>query len=100
MMTITNSKDAICEKSEHNRGFVGEITIKLDPALRTVEFLDNGGGFCDEAMSRVFEPYFSTKEQGKGVGLGLFMSRTAITNMNGDLTVSNENGGAKVLISF
>lgn len=97
---ITNSKDAICEKSEHNRGFVGEITIKLDPALRTVEFLDNGGGFCDEAMSRVFEPYFSTKEQGKGVGLGLFMSRTAIANMNGDLTVSNENGGAKVLISF
>ncbi len=53
-----------------------------------------------EALGRVFEPYFTTKEQGKGVGLGLFMARTVIANMNGKLSVSNTDDGFSVLIEF
>ncbi len=97
---VSNAKDAIDEKLNENPSFKGDITIKLDPEHRRVECIDNGGGMDKESLERAFEPYFTTKEQGKGVGLGLFMSRTVVANMNGELTIANKHGGLSALISF
>ena len=54
-----------------------------------------------EIIDRVFEPYFTTKEQGKGTGIGLYVSKMIIeNNMNGSLTVSNIDNGAEFIIRF
>jgi len=97
---ITNAKDAISDKLLEDKNFKGDITIKLDNEHKRIECLDNGGGMDEEVLARAFEPYYTTKEQGKGVGLGLFMSRTVIANMGGELTLANKNGGLSALISF
>ncbi len=64
--------------------------------------VDNGGGMSDETMHRVFEPYFTTKDQGKGTGIGLYMTKMIIEqNMHGTITASNsKNGGAAFEIKF
>ena len=72
----------------------------MSAAEKSVICLDNGGGISDENLDRVLEPYFTTKGQGKGVGMGLFMSKCIIENMGGTLKVSNTPDGLAVKITF
>ncbi|MEA3512087.1 MAG: HAMP domain-containing sensor histidine kinase, partial [Campylobacterota bacterium] len=59
------------------------------------------GGIPQDVIERIFEPYFTTKEQGKGTGMGLYMSKMIIEdNMSGSLSVKNENDGAKFMIDL
>jgi PAS domain S-box-containing protein len=53
---------------------------------------DTGHGMTPEVMGRIFEPSFTTKEQGDGAGLGLSVVRSIITNHHGAITVSSEPG--------
>jgi len=95
---ISNSKDAILE---HRNGNIrGDISIRLDPQRRELICCDNGGGMPEEVLLRAFEPYYTTKEQGKGVGLGLFMSKTVLANMGADISLANTEEGACVTLSF
>lgn len=56
---------------------------------------DNGGGIDINVFDRIFEPYFSTKEERKGTGIGLYMSRTIVENsLGGRLLAETRNGGA------
>ena len=60
---------------------------------------DNAGGIKNDVLPKVFDPYFTTKEQGKGTGVGLYMSKTIVEkNMNGKLTCKNIAGGAEFKI--
>ena len=62
---------------------------------------DNAGGIPDEILPRVFEPYFTTKEQGKGTGIGLYISKLIIeSNMSSLLEVENNNNGALFTIKL
>lgn len=62
---------------------------------------DNGGGIADDVLPMIFDPYFSTKQPGKGTGIGLFMSKAIIEqNMNGSLTARNSGGGAEFRIEI
>jgi signal transduction histidine kinase len=54
-------------------------------------------------LGRIFEPYFTTKEQGKGTGIGLYMSKLIVEkHMDGFLSVENSQEGAcfKIGLSF
>ena len=66
-----------------------------------IEVIDNAKGIPKDIIDRVFEPYFTTKEQGKGTGMGLYMSKVIIeTNMKGSLSAKNIEGSASFTIEF
>ncbi|MCH9813543.1 MAG: ABC transporter substrate-binding protein [Epsilonproteobacteria bacterium] len=92
---VNNAKDAIDEqKIKH-----GKINILLKD--REIIICDNAGGIDKDSVDRIFEPYYTTKEQGKGTGIGLYMSKRIIEdNMEGKLNVCNSDKGAQFTISF
>lgn len=71
------------------------IKIKRENKLYLIEIEDNAGGIEAEIMDKIFVPYFSTKFNSKGVGMGLYLSYDIVINqLNGDLSVKNGNNGA------
>ncbi|MCD8491029.1 MAG: ATP-binding protein [Geovibrio sp.] len=59
------------------------------------EIEDNAGGIEEDLLERIFEPYFTTKPEGKGTGIGLYMSKMIVENsMPGRLYVRNTDKGA------
>ena len=88
MNIINNSKDALIERDVEDKKIIIEINSD------TIKLKDNGGGIDEEIIDKVFDPYFTTKKQDKGTGIGLCMSKMIIEdNMNGSLNVTNiENG--------
>jgi PAS domain S-box-containing protein len=89
---LSNAKDAILDKNNSGTIYIGS---KIKNKNVHLSFLDTGGGIADDVIDKVFEPYFSTKEQGKGTGIGLYMSKIIIEeHMGGKLLVKNKNGGA------
>jgi signal transduction histidine kinase len=99
---IANSKDAIAERRAAKtlkNSEAGIISIKIESTEKQVRiiFSDNGGGIPDEVMNRLFEPYFTTK--GSGSGIGLYMCRTIIEGkMKGKISVINSGKGAEFTI--
>ncbi len=92
---LNNAVDAI----NNNSIYKGKIEITLDK--KSVSIQDNGGGIDQEVIERIFEPYFTTKDQGDGTGIGLYMSKVIIEkNMGGKLFVENCKKGAKFTIVF
>lgn len=92
---ISNAKDAFIE----NRIVNPKITILLD--TKKVILSDNAGGIPENIIDRIFEPYFTTKEEGKGTGIGLYMSKVIMEkNIGGLLSVKNIEGGAEFTILF
>ncbi|MEA3383218.1 MAG: ATP-binding protein [Campylobacterota bacterium] len=90
---INNSKDALIEKNINNPFITIDINKTKDGG--EIDIKDNAGGIPDEVINRVFDPYFTTKEQGKGTGLGLYMSKMIIEdNMDGNISVKNIDNGA------
>ncbi len=76
--------------------------IAIEDDKSVVLFIeDNGGGILVEPKSKIFEPYFTTKEDSNGTGLGLYMSKIIVDkNMKGKLKVKNTKQGAKFSISI
>ena len=70
---------------------VERVGMKVGPHLElTVK--DAGQGMGPDVMERIFEPYYTTKEQGKGTGLGLSVIHGIIKNHGGDISVSSQPG--------
>ena len=96
---IQNAIDSILEKSEKN--YKKEIQIKLKTvdnfALITIK--DNGIGIKEETLPKIFEPYFTTKRH--GTGLGLTNVARIIEAHNGNINIESEYGkGTKVIIKL
>lgn len=96
---ISNAKDALESAEAENPTIVIEISGSKENLQLSVK--DNAGGVPPTILQRVFEPYFTTKEQGKGTGIGLYMSKLIIEeNMGGSLNVHNVDNGAAFVIGF
>ena len=92
---LQNAKDAILEKEKQfiNKTILIDICSSEDMLKVTIK--DSAGGILNILLDKIFEPYFTTKEEGKGTGIGLYMSKTIIeTNMQGKLSVFNDDEGA------
>jgi PAS domain S-box-containing protein len=93
---LNNSKDAIVgNKISHGKiDIVADINEK---GQSVVNIKDNGGGIPAEVIDKIFDPYFSTKKQGKGTGIGLYMAKMIIEeNMGGEIIAQNINNGVQI----
>lgn len=96
---LSNAKDALIA-SRQPEPFIRVVVEKTGEAIR-IRFEDNGGGMNDTTLHKIFEPYFTTKEEGKGTGIGLYMSKTIIENsMEGRLDAMNISGGACFVVTL
>ncbi len=90
---IKNAADALVESSKENLYIKIKTYKKDDKAI--LEVSDNAGGIPKDIMSKIFDPYFSTKIKKDGTGLGLYMSKTIIEDhCNGTISVYNDKEGA------
>ncbi|MGE5308291.1 MAG: sensor histidine kinase [Deltaproteobacteria bacterium] len=89
---LNNAFDAVEEK----QGVVA-ITGKRDDGSVEIAVKDNGSGIEKEDLKRLFEPFFSTKP--KGTGLGLAVSKQIVNMHHGDIRIESEKGkGTTVFI--
>ncbi|MEA3498555.1 MAG: PAS domain-containing sensor histidine kinase [Campylobacterota bacterium] len=96
---LNNAKDILLEKK------ISKPWIKLDfekgenSIIITIE--DNGGGVPDQILTKIFDPYFTTKHKSQGTGLGLHMSYSIVhDSLKGKLYVKNSENGAKFFIEL
>ncbi|MBF0556421.1 MAG: PAS domain-containing sensor histidine kinase [Nitrospirae bacterium] len=95
---VNNSRDAIL--SLNKQGRISICLTKKDEKM-AITISDNGGGIPPEIIEKIFDPYFTTKPEQEGTGIGLYMSRTIIeSRMGGKLTVRNIDGGAELRIEL
>jgi signal transduction histidine kinase len=81
---IKNSLEAV-----HRHGAL-RIRTDLDDTHVIIQFVDSGGGMSAEKLSRVFEPYFTTKPS--GTGLGLLIVRRIVREHGGELSIESTEG--------
>ncbi len=92
---LVNAEQAIEEK--------GTITIQttITKDNFNVTITDTGSGINEEDMLKITDPFFTTKDQGKGTGLGLWLTSNIIQEHNGILVFKSQPGqGTKVEITF
>jgi len=94
---LTNARDAMSEK-----GTASTIILRIfsDPKNIHITSEDTGGGIAQNALTRIFEPFYTTKEMGKGTGLGLSVGYGIIRDMKGTITAENINDGARFTITL
>jgi len=90
---INNAKDAFNDNNIKKR--LIEINIISDDKENKIEIIDNAGGIPEHIIDNIFDANFTTKEEGKGTGIGLYMSKQIAQKHNGDLIVQNVENGAK-----
>ena len=94
---LTNAKDVLLSRQIQNPKIVISINQKHNSTITTI--LDNGGGIENKYINQIFDPYFTTKE--KGSGIGLYMSEMIIKNhFKGKITACNKANGSIFSIEF
>ena len=89
---LKNAEDNFIEKKIQNPTIWIETEEKKEELI--ISITDNGGGIKPEILPKIFDPYFSTKDEKNGTGLGLYMSKIMVEEHNqGKLNVFNVTGG-------
>jgi signal transduction histidine kinase len=96
---LSNAKDAFDGKEIKEKQI--QITVYAKEGVSRIIVEDNAGGIPSEAQEKIFNPYFTTKEQGKGTGIGLYMSLNIMRkSFNGDLIYHPTSQGSRFEIIF
>ncbi|MFV0421067.1 ATP-binding protein [Oleidesulfovibrio sp.] len=96
---LGNAIDAVSQQPLENRLITLDI-IDNDTDL-TIEITDSGPGIPQEVKEAIFDPFYTTKEIGKGLGLGLSISYNIVKDMKGEIKAADaETGGTKFSLSF
>ena len=95
---LSNSKDALTinhiESPEININFFEQVDSF------TIVIEDNAGGVPSDKLDKLVEPYFTTKKEHGGTGIGLYISNMIIKKINGKLKISNGKYGLRVEITL
>ncbi len=96
---LKNAEDVLMEKE------VKDKLIKIETLHKNSKFVirisDNAGGIPENIIDKIFEPYYSTKLEKEGTGLGLYMSKTIIEDhCHGRIYAKNDNEGAVFIIEL
>lgn len=73
-----------------------EVSIECSAEHLQLVLRDHGPGIAEADLARVFEPFYTTKKSGQGLGLGLSISHRIIESLNGQLSAANHPGGGAV----
>lgn len=96
---LTNAKDAF-EERRITDPFILFRTVHSEEMI-TFSIQDNAGGIAEEIIDKVFDPYFSTKEEKNGTGLGLYMSAIIIEkHLGGSIHVCSDSDGTIFTLSI
>lgn len=94
---LSNAKDVLVTRKTENPCIRIRSYVRGDRWL--LEISDNAGGIPHDIMTRIFDPYFTTKDT--GTGIGLFMAKNIVEkNMGGRLSAANDNNGAVFTIEL
>ena len=89
---LKNAQDNFKERKIRNPKI--HLSCKDVKGKLVINICDNGGGIPTDILGKIFDPYFSTKDEKNGTGLGLYMSKIIVEeHHNGLLSVSNKDGG-------
>ncbi|WP_176461899.1 ATP-binding protein [Anaeromicrobium sediminis] len=95
---VINSIDALVENRKEDRNI--NIEVYSEDNNHVVEIKDNGYGIQEDLLDKVFEAHFTKKNENKGTGLGLYMSKVIIEkNFNGKIKLFNIKEGLCVKIT-
>ena len=90
---INNAKDQFLQKDIQNP--IINISTYMENNALYIEITDNAGGIDESIVERIFDPYYSTKFEKNGTGLGLYMSKVIIKDYHsGDIYAKNSENGA------
>lgn len=96
---LKNAKDALVENNIKSPYI--KIEAKVDEKNIYLSITDNAGGIKTEPINKIFEAYFTTKPQGQGTGIGLYMSKMILEkSMKGKLFVENIEDKARFTIKL
>lgn len=99
---FTNAKDAILKSIKNGKlgRNDGSVRLKIYNGNRVNILISNNGGCIPpEIKDKIFKPYFTTKEEEKGTGIGLYMAKLIIeTHMKGSIAVENTDTGVEFKI--
>jgi len=85
---------ALVKNALEASGADGEVTVRatLDATRWCIAVGDRGEGMSPEVLARAAEPFFTTKAPGKGMGLGLFLTRDVVERVGGTLEIESQPG--------
>jgi len=99
LVIFNNAIDALVASEVEKRSLV--VRIKQEGSVHLMYIEDSAGGIAKEHLNKVFEPYFTTKFEAQGTGIGLYMSKMIIEeSMKGRLSVRNTEMGACFIIEL
>jgi len=99
---LNNAKDALLQKKETSNfnAFV-KIEVKKEDNFAIISIENNGGNIEKDILDRIFEPYFTTKFEKQGTGIGLYMTKVIIEkNLKGKIEVINKKNGVEFKITL
>ncbi|MGA1933458.1 sensor histidine kinase [Arcobacter sp. YIC-464] len=96
---LNNAKDAF-EQTKIEEKII-KVDVFKEGDFSIVKIEDNAGGISKKFQDKIFEPYFTTKEEGKGTGIGLYMSKIIIEhNTDGKLIYKDLGEGSSFIIKL
>ena len=97
---IKNSQDALSKiENEQNKEVVIEVYTSNNDLKISIK--DNANGISEDILPKIFDPYFTTKHQSQGVGLGLYVVRESMEkHLNGRIDVNTSSNGTEFILTF
>lgn len=89
---VGNALDAMRDAPQKNLRITAELRAAHEPQLIAIQVQDTGKGLSEADLAHLFEPFYTTKASGAGLGLGLVICRDIAAEFQGDLTARNVPG--------